>query len=43
MHILGFPYATAPFTHPDGYFRRFWFGGVSFFCSIGKDDASFHQ
>ncbi len=26
-----------------GRFRRFWFGGVSFFCSIGKDDASFYQ
>jgi hypothetical protein len=24
-----------------GRFRRFWFGGVSFFCSIGRDDASF--
>jgi hypothetical protein len=24
-------------------FRRFWFGGVSIFCSIGKDDASFYQ
>jgi hypothetical protein len=26
-----------------GRFRRFWFGGVSFFCSIGEDDASFYQ
>jgi hypothetical protein len=26
-----------------GRFRRFWFGGVSFFCSFGKDDASFYQ
>jgi len=24
-----------------GIFCRIWFGGVSFFCSIGKDDASF--
>jgi hypothetical protein len=26
-----------------GRFRRFWFGGVLFFCSIGEDDASFYQ
>jgi hypothetical protein len=26
-----------------GSFSRFLFGGVSFFCSIGKDDASFCQ
>jgi hypothetical protein len=26
-----------------GRFRRFWFGGVSFFCSIGKDNVSFYQ
>jgi hypothetical protein len=43
VHTLGSPYATALFTHPDGRFRWFWFGGVSFFCSIGKSDASFYQ
>jgi hypothetical protein len=26
-----------------GRFRRFWSSGVSFFCSIVKDDASFYQ
>jgi hypothetical protein len=26
-----------------GRFRWFWFGWVSFFCSIGKDDVSFYQ
>jgi hypothetical protein len=24
-------------------FRQFWFGGVSFFCSIGEADASFYS
>jgi hypothetical protein len=42
-NTLGFLYATAPFTHPDGGFRRFWFDGVSLFCSIGVDIASFYQ
>jgi hypothetical protein len=43
VHTLGFPYATAPFTHRMGRIRRFWFDGISFFCSIGKDSASFCQ
>jgi hypothetical protein len=35
VSTLGFPYATAPCTHPDR-FRRFWSGGVSFFVRLVK-------
>jgi hypothetical protein len=43
VHTLCFPTRLRHSLIQMGRFRRFCFGGVSFFCSIGKDDASFYQ
>jgi hypothetical protein len=36
VRTLGFSYATAPFTHPDGYISLILVRWGFVFCSIGK-------